>query len=257
MIVGAGLAANLGVAVGDPIVLLANTATGGVHAVEGYVRGTFYTATKAFDDAALRLHIDLARELLRTDGSHSWVVVLDKTSNTDGVAAELTSRLAREGLDIVIWSELADFYNKTVVLFSRQVDVVQLIIGLIIVLSISNTMLMNVMERTGEIGTMMAIGLRRHKILGQFLNESFLLGIAGGALGVAVGYIAALVISVIGIPMPPGPAMAVGFTGEVLVTPGLAATGLALAIISTVLAGLYPAWKASRLEIVDALRYNR
>ena len=67
-----------------------------------------------------------------------------------------------------------ELYNKTVELFSRQIGVVKLIIAIIIVLSISNTMTMNVMERTVEIGTAMALGVRRQRILMLFLLEGLL-----------------------------------------------------------------------------------
>src|ERR1044071_5731206 len=79
VIVGQGLAANLGVTVGDPIILLVSLPTGGINAVEGRVRGLFFTVSKEFDDAAIRAPISLARELLRVSGSHAWIVLLDRT----------------------------------------------------------------------------------------------------------------------------------------------------------------------------------
>ncbi len=83
VILGQGLAENLGVRAGDTIVLLVNTASGGINAVEARVRGVFRTITKAYDDAALRTPIAMARELLRVSGSHSYALVLDQTENTD------------------------------------------------------------------------------------------------------------------------------------------------------------------------------
>jgi putative ABC transport system permease protein len=134
---------------------------------------------------------------------------------------------------------------------------VWLVIGLLILLSISNTLTMAVMERTSEIGTMMALGLRRRKVLRLFLNEGVVLGMVGGILGVSVGWALALLISYVGIPMPPPPGMDVGFTAEIMVTRTLAFAALTMAVIATTLAAVYPAWKASRLEIVHALRHNR
>ena len=257
IIVGQGLAANLGVKVGDQIVLLSNTTSGGIHAVEVHVRGLFSTVSKAFDDAALRVPLPVAQQLLRVRGAHAWVLVLDETSRTTRVADELRARLAGKGLQIVPWYELADFYNKTVTLFSKQVAVIKWIIALIIILSISNTLMMSVLERTGEIGTSMALGNRRMRILVQFVSEGVILGIIGGLLGVVLGVLLALAISAIGIPMPPPPGMARGFVGEVRVTGSLVVEAFALAIVTTLLASLYPAWKAARMEIVNALRHNR
>jgi putative ABC transport system permease protein len=71
------------------------------------------------------------------------------------------------------------------------------------------------------------------------------------------GIALAQIISAIGIPMPPAPGMTRGFTGQILVTPGLAVSSASLALVTSVIATLYPSWKASRMAIVDALRHNR
>ena len=254
---GSGLARNLGVDVGDRVTLLVTTATGGINAVELTVRGLFSTVTKAFDDSALRLPIDTARGLLRVRGAHAWVVLLDDTARTAATVTSLEKRLSSRDFQVIPWYDLADFYRKTVALFSKQVEIVRVIIAVIIVLSISNTMMMGVMERTGEIGTSMALGATRKRILGQFVAEGAALGLLGGAIGAAVGFIAAAIISAIGIPMPPPPGMAHGFVGEIRITHELATEAFALAALTTLLASFYPAWRASRLVIVDALRTNR
>ena len=257
IIVGEGLARNLGVSVGDRVVLLANTATGGTNAVEVVVRGLFSTVTKAYDDAALRMPIKTARELLRAKGSHVWVVLLNDTSDTNRVLAKLRSQLPKEKFEVVPWDTLATFYNKTATLFTRQIQGIRLIIALIILLSISNTMTMSVMERIGEIGTSMALGVKRAGILRLFVSEGFLLGCFGGILGLLTGAASAAIISAIGIPMPPPPGMAHGYTGQILVTWKIALESLALAVGTTLIGSVYPAWTGSRKQIVDALRFNR
>jgi putative ABC transport system permease protein len=257
VLLGVGLAANLNAKVGDVIVLMVNKPSGGLSAMELRVSGLFATITKAYDDAALRLPIESARRLMGLQGAHRWIILVDRTSSTDRVADSLGDKLPRDRFQVVRWYELADFYRKTVALFSRQVQVVKIIIAAIIALGIGNTLTMCVMERTGEIGTSMALGIPRRTILAQFLTEGILLGVIGGALGVAVGALLASLISQIGIPMPPPPGMGHGFIGQIRITPGLAAEAFLLAVAATLLAGTYPAWKASRLVIVDALRSSR
>jgi putative ABC transport system permease protein len=257
IIVGEGLARNLGVGVGDQVILLANTASRGTNAVEVNIRGLFSTVTKSYDDSALRMPIDTARQLLRTRGSHIWVVLLNDTSQTDIMLAKLSEKLQKNNLEIVPWYALAGFYNKTASLFTKQIQGIRLIIALIILLSISNTMTMSVMERIGEIGTSMALGVKRAGIMRLFLCEGVLLGCLGGLLGLMLGLLLAGLISSIGIPMPPPPGMARGYTGQVLVTWDIALESLALAVGTTLVASVYPAWRASRMQIVDALRRNR
>ena len=256
-VLGEGLARSIGANVGDSIVLLVTSANGSANAVELTVVGIFATITKEFDDNALRIPIQVARKLMRVEGATTWVALLNSTESTEQVATTLKSGLSRSDFDLVIWSELADFYNKTVVLFSKQVDVVKFIIALIIVLTISNTQTMSVLERTTEIGTSLAIGLKRSEILRLFLLEGILIGVIGGVMGLLLGLTLAHVISTIGIPMPPPPGMAHGYTGQILVTTTLAVDGLALAISTTLLASVMPAWKASRMNVVDALRCNQ
>lgn len=257
ILLGIGLAANLGVKTGSTVVLLANTATGGINAVEVHVRGLASTSMKAYDDTMLRAPLGTARTLLRTAGAHLWVVGLARTELTDHVLAEIHRDPVFRSYEVTPWNRLADFYNKTVALFSRQMDVVKLIIGLIIVLSIGNTMSMSVMERTVEIGTAMALGVRRRRILGLFLLEGALLGAIGGLVGAALGYLMASLISYIGIPMPPAPGMSRGFVAAILITPAIAAEALLIAVATALAASVYPAWRASRLVIVEALRHNR
>jgi putative ABC transport system permease protein len=256
ILLGQGLAANLGAGIGDRVVLLVNRRGGALTGVETTVRGTFSTVTKAYDDVAVHIPFALANDMLQAGGAHLWVVYLDRTANTAAVVRALQGRLS-PGLKVLPWYEAADFYHKTVRLFSRQVLVMKLIIALVVILSISNTMMMAVMERTSEIATSMALGLRRARVLSRFLIEGVLIGLIGGLAGVALGYLLAAGISRIGIPMPPPPGMARGFLGQILVTPGLVRDALLIAGVTALLASVYPAWKASRMVIAQALRHGR
>lgn len=257
IIMGEGLARNLGANVGDKVILLANTASRGINAVEVTIRGLFSTVSKSYDDSALRMPIGTARQLLKTHGSHIWIILLNDTAQTDIMLAKLRNKLPSGEFEIVPWYTLADFYNKTVTLFTKQIQGIRLIISLIILLSITNTMTMNIMERIGEIGTSMALGIKRAGIIRLFVSEGVLIGCLGGLLGLTLGLLLANLISSIGIPMAPPPGMARGYMGQILVTWDIALTSLALAVGTTLLGSLYPAWRASQMQIVDALRHNR
>ena len=257
IIVGKGLATNAGIYPGDRVVLVTNRRSGGINAVDATVRGLFSTATKAYDDSALRMPLAMAQRLLGTAAAHAWVIILDDTDRTDEVAAEIRAIVASRQLDVVPWYRQADFYLKTVALFSKQVAVLKIIIAVIIVLSVSNTLMMSVLERTVEIGTMMALGANARAVLRRFLTEGFVIGAVGGACGLGVGVAVALIVSAVGIPMPPPPGMDHGFIGQVrLSTKGLA-DAFILALATAAAASCYPAWRASRMVIVDALRHAR
>jgi len=257
IVLGWGLAEILGVKVGEKVVLLGTTPTGGINAVECKVRGLFNTVSKAYDDSALRVPLPIAQQLLRVSGSHRWILLLEDTKYATPTVLALREKFHGSGVEFVPWYDLADFYNKVVALLSTQIGVVQLIIAVIIVLSISNTMMMNVLERTAEIGTCLAIGRTRRQILRQFVYEGMTIGLIGGTLGLSLGWLLATLISWVGIPMPPPPGMSQGYNGEILFTRQLALFGFVLAVGTSLLASFYPAWKASRMGIVDALRHNR
>jgi putative ABC transport system permease protein len=257
VIVGRGLAANLGAQVGDTIVLLSNTRSGAINGIEVRVRGIFETVSKDYDDVALRLPLVTAQQLLRVQGAHSWLLLLDETSRTNSVVTDLRQRFAASGLNFVAWHELSDFYNKSAALLSRQVAVITAIIGILIVLGITNTMTLSVLERTAEIGTLMAMGVRRRQVLLQFVLEASILGAFGAFLGLLAGAALAHAITAAAIPLPPPPGMARDFPAGVRVTATLVCNAITLGVATTVIASIYPAARAAQLQIVDALRHAR
>lgn len=258
VILGKGLAKAVGVDIGSPVILVTNTISGSMNALDVGVKGVFSTSSKAFDDRALRIPLKTAHRLLRTSDVQSLVVLLDKTEDTDRVKASLEKQFKEDGdgLEVIAWHEMADFYNKTVELYGRQFLVLKLIIGIVVVLSIFNTMNMSVMERIGEVGTIMALGTRRSGVVRLFMLEGLILGALGGTLGVIAGYLLAKLISYIGIPMPPPPGATMTWTASIGIVPEVFAFVFVLAIVTAFFSSVYPAIKASKLEISEALRHN-
>jgi len=257
VLLGAGLAQNLGARVGQKVVLLSSTGSGGVNGVEVSVAGIFATSTKAYDDVFLRVPLDLARQLLRVEGASRWILLLEDTAHTDVAAERLREQLPAAEYSVTPWYELADFYNKTAALFARQLGFLNLIIAVIVVLTISNCMTIGVVERTGEIGTALAIGATQAVVRRRFIVEGLVLGVVGAALGLALGLSAAHAISSVGIPMPPPPGADQGYRGEITVTASLAVQAVAVGVVSALMGAVLPAVRASRMVIVDAIRQGK
>ena len=110
-----------------------------------------------------------------------------------------------------------------------------------------NTMLMAVLERTHEIGVLRALGWRRWAILSLIMKESFLLGVLGGIVGIGIAF--GLVYLITSIPMI-GNAFSPVFNVEVFIR------AMVVALILGMVGGIYPAYRATRLQPVEALRYE-
>jgi len=255
IMLGAGVAQALNLAVGDPVTLLVNSTQGALNTGDFVVTGVFQTFSKDFDDRSVRISLAAARELLDTPGASTIVVMLDKTADTDRVAASLRSSLG-DAHDVRTWVELNDFYDKAVALYTRQFGVLQLIILIMVVLSVANSVNMSVFERIGEFGTMRALGDRASRVFRLILTESALLGLIGAVLGVAGGVVLATAISTVGIPMPPPPNGNVGYTAIIRIVPSVLGMAFVVGLAATLLAALLPALKVSRTPVVDALRAN-
>jgi len=257
-ILGKGLASGMGVKVGDYLTVLSTTPEGSINGMEVKVRGIFESMAKEFDDRAMKAPLKNVQEMLgMEDEVQSLVVMLDKTENTEWVKMQLLTLFQEKGLDLEIktWSDLAHFYHGVVNMFTRFFNVITLIISIIVILGIANTMTMAIFERTREIGTIMAMGTKRWEVLTLFILEGLILGLLGGGIGLGLGVVLAKVISAVGIPMPPPPGSTRGFIATFNVVPHVLFRAFRLAVLTALLSSLYPAMKASRLRVVEALRH--
>ena len=191
-----------------------------------------------------------------TAGAHSLVFSLEDTKATDAVADYLKRVLPQDEFEVRTWFDLAEFYRKTVELYRRQFGLLQLIILIMIVLSVANSVNMAIFERTGEFGTLMALGDRRRDVFRLIMVENILLGLIGAVLGVAAGSVLAIGISGVGIPMPPPPNSNTAYTALIRLQPMLICVAFVIGVLATILAALLPARRASRLSVIEALRQN-
>lgn len=254
--IGQGVAKSLKLSPGDNITVLANALEGALNTLEFEVVGVFQSFSNDYDARAIKIPLAAAQELLGTKGVNALVVSLKKTSDTDRVAAQFKTQLTASELEVMTWTELNDFYEKTVDLYKRQFGVLQLIILFMVLLGVANSVNMSVFERVGEFGTMMSLGSRSGEVRHLILTESILLGLFGSGFGVALGIALGLGISAVGIPMPPPPNANIGYTAHILITPPVLVAAFAVGLIATVSAAVLPAKRVSRMPIVDALRQN-
>jgi putative ABC transport system permease protein len=152
--------------------------------------------------------------------------------------------------------DLSPFYVQVVAMFGAIFIFISLVMGVIVLFAVVNTMTMNVMERTNEIGTIRAMGVRRGGVRMQFILEGALIGALGAVVGAVLGVaIAALVNSAGWTWMPPGNSSPTAFKVNVLGNPMLIASAWVVLTLVATAAALIPANRAARLSVVDALRH--
>lgn len=257
VILGKGLAEKIVAKPGDSIVMLGTDKRGYLHSVNAKVRGIFEGGMKVFDDWTMKVPIQKAQELLRLEGVQSVVLLLDEDEETEPLTRRLMTLFAERGLRLELraWPELALFHNQVVDLFGRELNIIKLIISVIVILSILNTMGMTVVERTREIGTIMAVGTKRRNILLMFLLEALIIGLLGGVLGIVGGIVLAKIISLIGITFPSPPGATRPYIGKVDIVFSVLVLSFAISVGSTLIAAFLPAYRASKLRIAEALRH--
>ena len=222
-----------------------------------------FQGIKELDDVYVALHLAQAQRLIfgnEPPRATAVVLQLRHTSQMESARARLDELLAttlkNNPLEVLDYELLNPFYGQTLSMFKAIFGFISVLISAVVLFTISNTMSMVVVERTVEIGTLRAIGVKRQGIRTLFLTEALVLGVVGSALGLAVALGAAWTINQMGMTWtPPGrmePApLAVRVAGEYLM---MTISAIGLLIVASISA-ILPAARASRMNIVDALRH--
>lgn len=253
-LIGAGVARALALKAGDRVTLLANSIDGAVSTLDLQVVGIFNSFSKDFDARAVRVSLAAAHELLGMQGVNTIVVSLAQTAATREVLARVQGVLEPAQYEAKAWYELSDFYDKTAALYRRQFGVLRLIVLLMLLLGVANSVNMNVAERIGEFGTMRALGNRRSRVFRSIVAENVVLGVCGATVGVLLGVVLSLLISAIGIPMPPPPNADLGYVATIPIVPAQLAGAFLSGVIAVIAASILPAWRATGISVSEALR---
>ena len=235
VIVGRTAAERMSLEVGDTLRLLSST-----FRVVG-----IYETGQAFEDAGVVIGL---REAQSSTGKlrqvQFYLISLSDPGQVETVQAELGAAFPE--IDFSLTSELAENTSDFRVMqeMAAQISLVAVLIGAVGML---NTMLMSVLERTREIGVLRSLGWRRRQVLGMILRESLVLGVIGGAAGIPLGLGMGGLIGAAGI---------WGGALEPIYSPVLFVRAIAVAMVAGMIGGLYPAWRATRMRPVEALRYE-
>jgi putative ABC transport system permease protein len=245
------------------IEILAANARGAPNVAAVSVLRAEFQGIKELDDVYVGMHLAQAQKLVFGGAPPQVTAIVLQLRHTAQIAAarqrleELLKTTLRDApLEIIDYETLNPFYGQTLAMFAAIFGFVSVLIGAIVLFTVTNTMSMAVVDRTVEIGTLRAIGLRRSGIRALFVTEGTLLGGLGALLGTAAALGLAWVINHLGLTwIPPGRIepvpLAVRLTGE----HGMMLMSGAGLVVVAALSATLPAARASRLDIVDALRH--
>jgi ABC-type lipoprotein release transport system permease subunit len=253
ILIGNALAQKLNLKAGDQTTVLVNTSNGDLDQQTFTVRGIYTTHTPGFDDGVVFMPLAKAQAITQTENHASTIFVLLKDKNqTDAVAAALQG----SPYQILTYLKMNEILYTTEQLANSFMIFLYLIVLGVTATVIINTLIMAVFERTREIGILTAIGMKSGGIMGLFFAESSLLAVGGILIGMALGGAMVYYFTTQGFYVGSIGAATNLMIGEriyALLTIKDAVTLTIATFVISLLAALYPALLAARLEPIQAL----
>ncbi len=259
MVVPVNLAKGLKLEIGSGVVLVANNKDGSVNGVTLRVGGISDNILGPTGKDGY-LHMDDAKALLRMDGQEitQIAIKLKRFDKLDEVYEQLKVELmemknpaGKPAFEISTWEDLSPFTSIASIV-DLLIIVVRVILVSIVLISILNVMMMSVYERVSEIGTIASIGTPPRRILSLFLVEGFSLGLMSSIIGSVVGMGLLLILRIIKLNFTFG-RMDISLSPSVPLLDVVVT--ILIVIVISIISTLQPAFKASRMEPVEALRH--
>jgi putative ABC transport system permease protein len=251
-----GLAKQLNLKIGSSAVAMSPTISGQINALDAQLVQLIDAPDEALDGTFAAVPLKFAQDLYDTTSVDRLTVLLRNDDATVAMRATLAREFAAAGLsvDVRTWNELSPFYTKVKKMFNVIFFITFLIVFTIVVMSIVNTISMAIMERTREIGTLRALGVKRKGIVALFALESLMLGAFGAVLGVLLNL---AVLGAVGYFQPTWvpPQVSREIPLQIYLVPDYWLYSVLLLLCLSLLSALLPARKAARMVIVGALAY--
>ena len=264
MIIGDKLARKLGVNPGDEVLAVKTDINYSTYALAFKVAGLFRSGFSSMDKHMFFIPLEKAQELIDCPGAvHEILLLIKDPSLSVEAASQIQDILRKKGLDkdlhATAWQDhfMVKGYMPIARIFIFSILVIIMAIAGLVIL---NTMLMTVLERTHEIGIIKSMGMKDKHILWMVLMESFFIGLIGVFSGGLLGSALSLFVQKTGINismMTEQIDISIPIMSSILYpkfTVAILLISILFALFSAVMAAVYPAWKASRLAPVKALR---
>jgi putative ABC transport system permease protein len=259
ILIGKKLAEKLKVELGDKVVAMANTPDGTIGSEVFRIAGIFKTPSSEFDKAYIYIPIQTAQSMLDLGNNFHEFAIITKDYKTSNTVRDQLAKKIQDNVEVLSYEDLLPFIIIQLDMYKESMFVINFIVALAIIFGIVNSMLMSVFERIQEIGVLMSIGMRVKKIFGMVILESFILGVFGTMIGVISGYLINIPFAIYGIDLSFFAESLESFAIGSILYPQLSIENFLLTLFMipmiSVLAAIYPAYRAIKLEPVHAIRY--
>lgn len=253
------LAKSMKLSINDPVALMVKTRSGSMNAIQTKIGGTFNTLMMG-EKHLIYCNLPMIRNLLDLDGQSTEIVVrVDDNEKLSNAKDKLLQEMKSKNLDVDIltWDQIVVFFKNVMGVQDLFVIIIFIILFILTTTTIVNTILMTVYERLKEIGLMKALGVKRKQVYLLFIIEGGLYGVFGGVIGCTIAWIIMYVIQIKGGIVFTFP-MHLGATKPWLLFPNVSNLFRLFMVLYAILAGivasLYPASKASKMNVLDILR---
>jgi ABC-type lipoprotein release transport system permease subunit len=263
VLIGVGLASSLSVGLGDKVVLMSQGRTE-VQSRLLRVRGLLRTGSRDVDGALTIIDLGAASALLEVDDAVNQIALhLPQAGRSDEAALAVREALQGQPVEVLPWQAAIPEIVDLIKLDRTSSNTMMSVIGFIVAIGVLNTVLMSVMERMRELGLMLAIGVPRRTISRMVILEGSLLGAISIVLGTGAGLLMSLPLIIWGLDASAlmgnetTDMGGITFSNLIFAAPDwgrMLAFGIG-GFLFCVLASAWPAWKAARLEPVEALRH--
>lgn len=256
ILIGRHLAESMGLAIDRKVSLAIVSSDGRVDEGIFTIRGLFATGVPSYDESAVLMPLERAQAFAQVgDRASAIFILLNNQNDTTRVASTLQSPNA----SLKTWEQLNESFLQAFQAAQGFYLILDLIVMLIVAVIIANTLLMAVFERIREMGILAALGMRGRQIMVLFVLQAVALGLAGIVLGLVVGAFGVMYLAAVGIPLNAAAnsvnaSIALGSVVHAQFDPATFAVLSLITLVIIMLAALYPAWYAARLEPVVALR---
>jgi putative ABC transport system permease protein len=256
-ILGAGLAEDLKLTVGDTLKVVSVASDGSLQLKKFHIVGIFRTGVVTLDKRVFQIPILDAEAFLRTDGGvQSIIIMLDDYRQADSIATKIDSLLGDVSLRVTPWTAIGD-YGRLIRIESKVFNMLDMITMFLGAFIITNIMTMVVLERRKEIGILKSMGFGRGDVLALFLWEGIFLGVWGSLIGGGLGFLLNVFLHFKGLDFSSYFAALdfpvdniIYWTVDVPVAVGVVVLGCAISGLVSII----PSLRAARMNAVDAIK---